>query len=90
MAHAQGVNPPGLLKFPAARQRRLDALLEKNREGTISIREQATLTKLVAEAEQLMVRNAQLLADFSKKSRGGMPADAVPVTVWVAPATVGR
>ena len=55
--------PPTLRKFPAAKQRRLDELLEKNSEGTITSREDVRLKQLVAEAEQLMVANAKLLED---------------------------
>ncbi len=76
--------PPKPKKFPAAKQRRLDELLEKNSEGTISPTEKARLEKLVTEAEQLMVANAKRLAEFSK-SEARAPAGAVPVTVWVKP-----
>ena len=75
--------PPKLVKFAAAKQRRLDELLEKNSEGTITSPEIAKLEQLVTEAEQLMVANAQLLARFAQ-SEGGR-VDAVPVTVWVTP-----
>ena len=54
--------PPKLRKFPAAKQRRLDELLEKNSEGTISGNERRRLEHLVEEAEELMVANARLLA----------------------------
>ena len=43
--------PPRLKKFPAAKQRRLHRLLEKNSEGTITPNEKAKLEQLVAEAE---------------------------------------
>lgn len=77
--------PPRLKRFPAAKQRRLDELLEKNGEGKISDKEKARLERLVAEAEQLMVANARLLAQFSQMENMGTPAGAVPVTVWVKP-----
>ena len=77
--------PPKLKKFPAAKQRRLDELLEKNSEGNITGREKARLEQLVAEAEQLMVANAKSLARFSQTEGAGAPAGAVPVTVWVRP-----
>ena len=77
--------PPKLKKFPAPKQRRLDELLEKNSEGTITDKEKARLEQLVAEAEQLAVANARLLARFSQRENTGAPADAVPVTVWVRP-----
>jgi hypothetical protein len=54
--------PPKIEKFPAAKQRRLDELLDKNRVGTIRSRERSVLFRLVAEAEQLMVANAKRLA----------------------------
>lgn len=57
--------PPRLEKFPAAKQRRLDQLLDKNSEGTITPKEKAKLDQLVAQAEQLMVANARRLAKFS-------------------------
>ena len=77
--------PPKFQKFPAAKQRRLDQLLEKNREGTITRQEKAALEQLVAEAEQLMVANARQLAKFSQGEAVRAPADAVPVTIWVQP-----
>ncbi len=49
--------PPRVRKFPATKQRRLDQLLDKNGDGTITASERATLVQLVAEAEQLMVEN---------------------------------
>ena len=58
--------PPTFQKFPAARQRRLDQLLDKNSEGTISRDEKRTLEQLVAEAERLMVANAKQLAEFAR------------------------
>lgn len=77
--------PPKPKKFPAAKQRRLDELLEKNSEGKIRGSERARLEELVAEAEQLMVANAKQLAEFSKSEARDAPAGAVPVTVWVKP-----
>jgi hypothetical protein len=56
---------PKLEKFPAAKQRRMDHLLEKNREGTIKPREKARLEQLVGEAERLMIANAQRLSQRS-------------------------
>ena len=77
-------------KFPVHKQRRLHALLDKNSEGTITAREKATLEKLVAEAERLMVANAKRLARFSKQATQGRLADAKPVTVWIHPGQVAR
>jgi hypothetical protein len=77
--------PPKALKFPAAKQRRLDRLLDKNSEGTISAKEKATLEMLVAEVEDWMVANARRLAEFSKSEKGHPASGAVPVTVWVQP-----
>jgi hypothetical protein len=82
--------PPRVEKFPAAKQRRLDQLLEKNSEGTITPKEKAKLEQLVAEAEQLMVANARRLAEFSQSERVRAPAGAVPVTVWIQPEHAGR
>ena len=89
MSDLERLLAPQIMKFPAAKQRRLDSLLEKNSAGQITAREQATLAKLVAEAERLMVTNAQRLSNFSESARAGIPFNAVPVTVWVAPATAG-
>lgn len=89
MPDSQHLLAPQILKFPAAKQRRMDSLLEKNSAGQITAREQATLAKLVAEAERLMVTNAQRLANFSDSARAGVPPNAVPVTVWVAPTSAG-
>jgi len=82
--------PPKVKEFAASKQRRLDELLEKNSEGTITPAEKARLEHLVAEAEQLMVANAQLLARFSQSEAAAQPAGAVPVTVWVTPEHTGR
>ena len=81
--------PPRVHKFPAAKQRRLDRLLEKNSEGSITPAERKRLERLVAEAEGLMVVNAQRLAKFSRSQAAAPPADAVPVTVWVLPQQTG-
>ncbi len=82
--------PPKVKEFSASKQRRLDELLEKNSEGTITPAEKTRLQQLVAEAEQLMVVNAQLLARFSQSESAAQPAGAVPVTVWVTPQPSGR
>jgi hypothetical protein len=80
--------PPKVQKFPAAKQRRLDHLLDKNSAGTITGKEKAVLEHLVAEAEQLMVANAKRLADFSKREVGPSHVGAVPVTIWIQPHSV--
>lgn len=72
-------------RFPSAKQRRMDQLLEKNREGTITARERVRLIALVAEAERLMVRNARRLEESARREGAAAPPDAVPVTVWVTP-----
>ena len=82
--------PPRVKRFPAAKQRRLDLLLEKNSEGKITPGERAALEKLVAEAEQLIVANAKRLVDFSGSEASRPPAGAVPVTVWVKPEPAER
>ena len=76
--------PPRLNKLSSAKQRRLDELLDKNSEGTITQPEKARLQRLVADAEQLMVVNAKRLAKFARKGIS-VPAGAVPVTLWVKP-----
>jgi len=53
--------PPKIKRFPAADQRRLDELLEKNSQGTITAEEKVRLEELVAEAERLMVANAKAI-----------------------------
>jgi hypothetical protein len=82
--------PPKLVKFPSAKQRRMDELLEKNSEGTITANERARLKELVVEAERLMVSNAKRLADFAAKRGTSHSPEAVPLTVWVQPASAGR
>jgi len=79
-----------LKKFPAVKQRRLDELLEKNAEGTITPSEKQRLEQLVEEAEALMVANARLLARFAEAQGDNLPVAAVPVTVWVKPEHAGR
>jgi hypothetical protein len=80
--------PPKVKKFPAAKQRRLDALLERNAEGSLTAKETAILQSLVAEAERLMVDNGQRLAEFTRTKSPRPPVNAVPVTVWVNPQVV--
>ncbi len=58
--------PPRIHKLPAAKQRRLDQLLEQNAEGSISAKDRERLEALVAEAEELMVENAKQLANFAR------------------------
>jgi hypothetical protein len=82
--------PPKIKTFPAARQRRMDELLDKNSEGTITPAEKTSLEKLVEEAERLMVANAKRLADFLETERSAAPVGAVPVTVWVRPGSGER
>ncbi len=77
--------PPKLENLPAPKQRRLDQLLEKNSEGTITKKERARLEQLVAEAEELMVANARQLAKFAQSQGVRVPSGAVPVTIWVQP-----
>ena len=82
--------PPRLKRFPAAKQRRLDALLEKNSDGLITPEERVALEGLVAEAEQLMVVNAKRLAAFAGPEAARRRVGAVPVTVWVQPEPAER
>jgi hypothetical protein len=81
-------SPPRLKNLPAAKQRRMDELLDRNSQGTITIAEKSRLETLVAEAEQLMVENGRRLAEFASRDVASVPVDAVPVTVWVKPAQV--
>lgn len=48
--------------FPASRQKRLEALLDANRENRIDEAERKELSQLVEEAETLMLSNARVLA----------------------------
>lgn len=80
--------PPRVQKLSAVKQRRMDELLDRNREGTITDLKRRTLEKLVGEAEQLMVKNAQRLAQFSAKSQPERLA--VPVTIWLQPQPAER
>jgi hypothetical protein len=83
--------PLKIVKFSAAKQRRMDLLLDKNSEGTISRKEKVELAALVSEAEQLMVENAKRIEKFSRReSTAQPPSSAVPVTVWVQPNASGR
>ena len=77
--------PPRIVKFPPAKQRRLDELLDKNSAGTITDREKAKLKQLVAEAEAIMVANARKLASFAQSEASRVSTPAVRVTVWVQP-----
>jgi hypothetical protein len=82
--------PPPIEKFPAAKQRRMDRLLDKNKEGTITVAEKAKLEALVAEAEQLMLANAKRMAEFARRDGNRPPKGGVPVTVWVQPTPTGN
>jgi hypothetical protein len=82
--------PPKINKLASPKQRRLDELLSKNAEGTISTREMERLEALVAEAEDLMVTNARRLAEFARSQSPQPPIAAVPVTVWVNPQVADR
>lgn len=77
--------PPKIKKLPTAKQQRLDQLLEKNAEGTLSAKDRQSLEALVAEAEKLIVSNATRLAEFARSEVPQPPISAVPVTVWVNP-----
>ncbi len=82
-------SPPQIKKFPAAKQRLMDTLLEKNSEGSISASERADLQRLVAEAERLMVANGKRLAKFAEGHPDAPPVGAVPLTIWVSPERTG-
>jgi hypothetical protein len=77
--------PPKIKRFPASKQRRLDQLLDKLADGIINDKEKATLERLVAEAEALMVSNSERLANFARSQSPQPPPGAIPVTVWVSP-----
>jgi hypothetical protein len=77
--------PPKTTKFPIAKQRVLDQLLDKNSAGTITASERSRLELLVGEAERLMVANAKRLARFAESESANVRVGAVPVTVWVKP-----
>src|SRR5207249_4712322 len=79
--------PPRIKKLPPAKQQRMDELLDKNAEGTITPAEKKRLRQLVSEAEDLAIENAKHLARFGKSQRP--PSGAVPVTVWIAPQHAG-
>ena len=74
---------PRIEKLPAPKQRRLHALLDKNREERITPKEKARLEELVEEAQRLMVANAKRLAKFAQGSGKRAGANGVPVRVWI-------
>ena len=82
-------HPPRIEKLPAAKQRRLDQLLDKNSEGTITPQEKSRLEKLVAEAERLTVANAKRLARFAT-NEARASSEAAPVTVWIQSTPTSR
>lgn len=84
--------PPELTAFPPAKQQRLDQLLllATSADGAITPAEKAELESLVAQAEELMIANARLLADFARTHSPQPPVAAVPVTVWVTPQLAER
>lgn len=52
----------GLRRLAASEQRRLDLLLERQAEGTLSPRDRRELSDLVERAERLTIQNARTLA----------------------------
>jgi hypothetical protein len=67
----------------------MDALLDKNAEGTLTDAERVRLELLVAEAEQVMVANSQRLAGYARDNPVNPPTGSIPVTVWVKPEPAG-
>jgi hypothetical protein len=55
-----------IIKFPNEKQSRLDELLDKNAEGTISDKELTELQLLVVEAEQLITANSKRVAETAR------------------------
>lgn len=49
-------------------QERMDALMEKNTEGTLTVDERTELNALVAEYEQIMLSNSEALWRFNQPS----------------------
>ncbi|MFM9960383.1 MAG: hypothetical protein ACKV2Q_04075 [Planctomycetaceae bacterium] len=70
---------PKLSNLSALKQRTMDALLEKDSDGTITLAEKVRLERLVDEAEQLMGVNAKRLADFGSE-HGSSPCGLIPST----------
>jgi len=58
---------PRLRRFPASKQKRLDLLMDKNNDGTLTKAEQRELQALVREAEALTLDNARTLANQSRE-----------------------
>jgi hypothetical protein len=59
---------PGTLQtLPAAKQRRLESLMTKNNEGTLTEAEREDLRSLVREAEEITLRNARLLQEQQRQ-----------------------
>jgi hypothetical protein len=73
---------PTPAEMPHEKQQRMHDLLNRNSEGRISAAERSELEELVADAERFAVANAQKFADFSRHATP-IPADAIPVTVWL-------
>jgi len=59
-----------LRRLPAARQKRLDALMAKNSEGRMTRAEQDELRGLVREAEEITLANARILAGQREQMAG--------------------
>lgn len=82
--------PPKIKNLAPAKQRQLQALLEKNAAGKVTDKEREKLQSLVDEAEELMVANSQRLADFARSESPQAPPAAIPVTIWVNPQLAER
>jgi hypothetical protein len=75
--------PPKIERSPAAKQKRMDELLVKNRDDAITSKEKVKSEQLVAEAEELVAASAKRLAQVAQKDDGRALTGAVPVTVCV-------
>jgi hypothetical protein len=56
-----------LRRLGAAKQKRLDALMARNNEGSVNRAERQELEALVREAEEIMLANARQLADHRQR-----------------------
>lgn len=66
--------PPKLERFPAAKQNRMDELMELNNEGKLTAAQRRELEALVEEAEVLTLANARVLAQRRHDLKPRRPA----------------
>lgn len=72
------LQPPtlGLQRLDRAKQARMEALMEKNNEGTLTEEERETLTRLVGDAQLISLHNGRVLLEQKRRQNEAQAAPA--------------